>query len=51
MIRCEGLGLGRAVRSVSFELPSGATLAVLGLNGAGKSTLLGLLAGALERAC
>jgi heme ABC exporter ATP-binding subunit CcmA len=34
-----------AVRSVSFDLPRGAVLALLGRNGAGKTTMLNMLAG------
>jgi ABC-type nitrate/sulfonate/bicarbonate transport system ATPase subunit len=42
---------GRDVlRNITFDLPSGASLAVLGPSGAGKSTLLRVIAGFLGRA-
>ena len=49
MIRVEGLsvnyGAVRALRSVSFEAPSGQITAVVGANGAGKTTLLRTISG------
>ena len=37
-----------AVRDVSFEVPSGTILALLGRNGAGKTTVLRMMAGLLR---
>ncbi|MEJ1991474.1 MAG: ABC transporter ATP-binding protein [Maritimibacter sp.] len=56
MIRCENLSksfsvLGRrktVIAPVSFTLPTGRSIALLGRNGAGKSTLLRLIAGTLR---
>lgn len=52
MIRAEKLvksyGPVKAVRDVSFSLPKGEILGLLGQNGAGKSTILNLLSGCLS---
>src|ERR1700733_16002819 len=45
LFRRERLGRFFALKSVSFTLDRGESLAVIGSNGAGKSTLLGLVAG------
>lgn len=52
LIRCENLGFmspknrpSNILRNISFSVPEGARLAVVGGNGAGKSTLLKLLLG------
>ena len=38
----------RAVRDVSFDIPSGAVFAIIGPNGAGKSTMLNLIGGVYQ---
>ncbi len=54
MIVVEGVSRGYSevdgwvIRSVSFEVPEGSTLAIIGPSGCGKTTLLYLMAGLLE---
>lgn len=45
-----GYGAVRALRDVSFEVPKGAMVALLGSNGAGKSTTLKVISGMLRPA-
>jgi branched-chain amino acid transport system ATP-binding protein len=46
---CAGYGPTRVLEGISFSVPAGARLAVLGRNGMGKTTLLATLAGQTRR--
>ncbi|MER9408297.1 ABC transporter ATP-binding protein [Mesorhizobium caraganae] len=46
---CAGYGPTRVLENVSFSVPAGSRLAVLGRNGMGKTTLLATLAGQTRR--
>jgi branched-chain amino acid transport system ATP-binding protein len=46
---CAGYGPTRILEGISFSVPAGARLAVLGRNGMGKTTLLATLAGQTRR--
>jgi ABC-2 type transport system ATP-binding protein len=48
-IHVQGLGIGKVLRDVSFQVPKGACAGFAGINGAGKSTLIALLAGVLRQ--
>jgi ABC-type branched-subunit amino acid transport system ATPase component/ABC-type branched-subunit amino acid transport system permease subunit len=45
---CVSYGAGQVLHDVSFQVPRGEMLTVLGANGAGKSTLLATIAGVLK---
>jgi len=45
---CVSYGAGQVLHDVSFEVPQGEILTVLGANGAGKSTLLAAIVGVLR---
>lgn len=45
---CKTFGSHRAVREISFAIPSGSFFSILGPSGCGKTTLLRMLAGFLE---
>jgi branched-chain amino acid transport system ATP-binding protein len=52
LLTCEGVSKAfagvRAVQDVSFEVPAGAVLGLMGPNGSGKTTLFNLISGAIR---
>ena len=48
---CKNFGSNQALSDVSFSVPDGEFLGLLGHNGAGKSTLIEIIVGLVEKSC